>query len=759
MIKKLNFKLAFCWLILFFISLSTPRILNYYQFIDSDWFSIKHLLKYELINLVVAVLISVPLLLSHRTISIYRMVIGFVIFVYAGLELWHVHLFQGSPNSSTFFSIFTTNLNESWAFVESQFGFWDFLLIVCFWVALIGIHFLIQKFNTNRISKLGFVLLLIGSISSYFYFGSDRISPASISNTSIIAGTSAYLSFLEEQRSFDNLRENIPDFNDFSFDEIKNEVHVIVIGQSTSRHHMGLYNYWRNTNPLLAKNKNLITFSQVSSPHAHTVPSLTKALSFKSGSTPDLGLADGTLIDLLNAAGYETYWLSNQAISGDFETPISIIADHANHKIYTNSSRGSEAYDEVLLSPFQKILNHPQRKVIFVHLMGSHMSYSDRYPKTYQHFSGVKENHFWNQDQISCVNDYDNSVLYNDYIIAQLIQLLEQSNPNTSSSLIYFSDHGDEVYDIRDFHGHSDVNQSKYMTDIPFILWTNDSFNQHHSQVVNFAKTNSNVPYSLENFIHSASDLYGFNLPKIDLQKSLFSQRHHQVAPQQIIPTIQTKNNMAFTTKILCHRVNGIERLQEVKDEFDGFEIDLMYQPSTKSFDVNHPPAKSIGLPLDELIGSLENPDHYYYWLDMKNLDTLSAITAATQLNSIGKEYNITNRIVVESPNLEALRPFSTQGFYTSFYLPFLQDLTDSKLHQTVDSLSMLMQHFQPSCVSQKFGAYPLLSAYFPKCDKLTWDLHYNWKINADRKEIEAIIIRENHLKLFLVRYETNSYR
>ncbi|MBD2820336.1 sulfatase-like hydrolase/transferase [Xenorhabdus sp. 42] len=56
----------------------------------------------------------------------------------------------------------------------------------------------------------------------------------------------------------------------------------MIIGESTSRNHMGLYGYRYNTTPNLQKikNSNLHIFTDVISPNASTIPSLKKIFTF-----------------------------------------------------------------------------------------------------------------------------------------------------------------------------------------------------------------------------------------------------------------------------------------------------------------------------------------------------------------------------------------------------------------------------------------------------------------------------------------------
>ncbi len=91
---------------------------------------------------------------------------------------------------------------------------------------------------------------------------------------------------------------------------------VLILGESTQRNYMSLYGYKIDSTPALralAKRGNLVVFDDVISPHSHTDLSLQKALTFsnyENASTP--WYMQQNLLDILNSAGYETYWPSNQ---------------------------------------------------------------------------------------------------------------------------------------------------------------------------------------------------------------------------------------------------------------------------------------------------------------------------------------------------------------------------------------------------------------------------------------------------------------
>jgi heptose-I-phosphate ethanolaminephosphotransferase len=154
--------------------------------------------------------------------------------------------------------------------------------------------------------------------------------------------------------------------------------------------------------------------------------------------------------------------------------------------------------------------------------MGNHVAYKFRYPASFDHFNSVGSaepdaEYGLPASARSMVNQYDNSVRYNDYLIASMLDLL--SKQYEPSVMLYFSDHGEEVYDFRDFAGHSYEKTSVYMCEIPFIFWMSGEYEKKRKDLV----FHENRPYSTADLLYSLSDIAGLNYEGYDGSRSLFS--------------------------------------------------------------------------------------------------------------------------------------------------------------------------------------------------------------------------------------------
>ena len=303
---------------------------------------------------------------------------------------------------------------------------------------------------------------------------------------------------------------------------------VLVIGESTSRKHMSLYGYPRETTPQLdalkAANRNLTVFNNVVASRPYTIEVLQQVLTFADQEHPDRFLTDPSLMNLMKQAGYKTFWITNQQTMTKRNTMLTTFAQQTDAQFYLNNQRSQNAsqLDGAVLAPFAKVLDDPApKKFIVVHLLGTHMNYKYRYPADYARFvdrQGAPA--ALSDDQVEVYNSYDNAVLYNDYVVSSLIKGFANSDPN--GFLVYLSDHGEEVFDEapHDRLGRNEGDPTRGMYTVPFLVWTSPSWQQTHPRDLQALVDRR---YSSEDLIHTWSDLAGLNYDLFDPTKSLVS--------------------------------------------------------------------------------------------------------------------------------------------------------------------------------------------------------------------------------------------
>ncbi len=300
---------------------------------------------------------------------------------------------------------------------------------------------------------------------------------------------------------------------------------VLVIGESTNRQRMSLYGYPRQTTPELDQLRDqLQVFDSVVTPRPYTIEALQQVLTFADQENPELFLTTPSLVNLMEQAGYKTYWITNQQTMTKRNTMLTTFSKQADEQFYLNNNREQNArqYDGDVLEPFAKVLADPApRKFVVVHLLGTHMSYQYRYPPEYERFNdrtGVPAH--VTDDQLPTYNSYDNAVLYNDHVVASLIKRLAGQEPN--GFLLYLADHGEAVFDAPkgDILGRNEAAPTSPMYTVPFILWNSPKWQAQQAR--DFSGTLSR-PYSTSHFIHTWADLAGLSFDRYEAHKSLVS--------------------------------------------------------------------------------------------------------------------------------------------------------------------------------------------------------------------------------------------
>tara|TARA_R110000850_G_scaffold80862_1_gene173588 strand:+ start:138511 stop:140145 length:1635 start_codon:yes stop_codon:yes gene_type:complete len=446
------------------------------------------------------------------------------------LKTGFYYLFQSKINISAFYIVFETTGNESAGFMATYLEP-GLILLLLFFVIFLFWHFkiLIRLYKTEnwifiapafKLKNILVFLILIGGIVGSFYTINLKLR----GNNIIHLAKDSYISYIEAQDLF---QTNLVKPTSEHFTNVKAsdsaQTYIVIIGESTSSRNMGLYGYYRNTNPLLSSldNDEIVVFKDVISPHTHTIPSLNKALSLANYENPD-DLYKGSIVQLANAAGFATYWISNQQPIGIHETLLTAMSKATKEQIFTNALTNKQLeYDEALFPHIQNVLKKQEpKKVIFIHLTGTHISYKFTYPKSFERFTDTPKTKFPSARSKEQINHYDNSIVYNDYIVYTIIQEVKKTNSN--SYVVYFSDHGDEVFQDLDFVGHNEYHASKPMHEIPFILWASEkyqNFNPRYETLKNY----THRKYMLDDFIHSFSDLSQIKFDEWQPQRSIFN--------------------------------------------------------------------------------------------------------------------------------------------------------------------------------------------------------------------------------------------
>ncbi len=444
-----------------------------------------------------------------------------ILSVFTFIKLSFYVNYETKISASALYVIFETNRNEASDFISNYFNITVFVILMLLLLFLwYSISYLFRNenlsFNNTIAHKiLAFLIIVISAFCINWKLSRENIVLMSIKSYDDYVETKSLL----RKNLARPLSNNITDITSLDMPQ----TYVVVIGESTSRWHMQLYGYDRETNPKLIEIKDeLIVFEDVITSNVHTIIALDKILTFSDFNNPNKE-KNASIVQLANQAGFETFWISNQRPVGLHESVSTLIGNAAKNKMFLNTDNSDyDIYDDKLLPEIEKALNKKgNKKMLFIHLIGAHSRYLRRYPKSSNYFKSNKTNaSYTHKKAFKMINEYDNAIRFNDYVVRGIIEKVRAVN--TNSYVLYFSDHGDEVYDTMDLVGHNEYYGTKPMYDVPFIGWFSDEYRSLNPELFKNSELYKR-PYLLEDFIHSFSDISSIEFKGINYEKSIFS--------------------------------------------------------------------------------------------------------------------------------------------------------------------------------------------------------------------------------------------
>ncbi len=217
--------------------------------------------------------------------------------------------------------------------------------------------------------------------------------------------------------------------------------YVVVLGESVRLDVFSVYGNKWDTTPYI--NKVPGDFYGMYAASWNTQLSLPRMLALSHGT--DQVRYGYNVISLANMAGFQTYWISNQGHVGTYDSPISFIAEGAKYKrILKQGTFSSENIDDnVLLDELAEVIaDGANKRVIFLHMMGSHKAACDRL------FQQKNIYEFGKGKQLDC---YYSSINKLDTFLQRAADLLNRQEGGYS--LVYFSDHGQTFFPGHDGSG------------------------------------------------------------------------------------------------------------------------------------------------------------------------------------------------------------------------------------------------------------------------------------------------------------------
>ncbi len=287
----------------------------------------------------------------------------------------------------------------------------------------------------------------------------------------------------------------------FKEDKLSKKLLILVVGETARAENFSLGTYTKNDTNFYTKQEKVVFFENFNSCGTSTaisVPCMFSASKRKDFSNSEFR---ENALDFLQKLEVSVSWLGNNygGCKG--------VCDRILDKKFLDGGFDGNLLEELKL----KLANLSTQNLIVLHLQGSHgPTYYKRYPKNFARFTPTCDtNKLDTCSNESLINTYDNTLLYTDFILSEIIKLLKEKK-DFKSAMIYLSDHGESLGENGIYlHSMPYFIAPKNQIHIPFIFWSNDeNLNQELSQKKSLKLSHDNLFSALLGYFKISTPLY-----------------------------------------------------------------------------------------------------------------------------------------------------------------------------------------------------------------------------------------------------------
>ncbi|WP_407792291.1 MCR-12 family phosphoethanolamine--lipid A transferase [Pigmentiphaga litoralis] len=300
---------------------------------------------------------------------------------------------------------------------------------------------------------------------------------------------------------------------------------VLVVGETARASDFQLYGHGRSTNPRLSALDDLYRFERVASCGTATAISLPCMFSGLGRDNFDVTVAQGrtNLLDSVAAAGVSVEWRNNNSgckgICG--RVPTVNMSSDVSKDLCTQDY----CFDEILLTGLESSIastSGDQLKVL--HQIGSHgPAYWRRYPKRFEVFTPSCESTNLSSCSLDEIhNAYDNTILYTDYVLGELIDKLKKLSDRYDSLVLYVSDHGESLGEKGVYlHGAPYMIAPLNQTHVPMLMWMTPGYQRRFSIDTACLRQMQGRSLSHDNVYHTVLGAVGVSNKRYDASQDV----------------------------------------------------------------------------------------------------------------------------------------------------------------------------------------------------------------------------------------------
>ncbi len=434
-------------------------------------------------------------------------------------------------------NIFSTNSSEAYSYLNATFVMWMLLCGILPSVFICKVDIIDMPRQKVRLSQLYSVVIsmFLVSIIALFYYQDYAVTLRNHSDLKRVVVPTYLVSSgakLIKEKYFTSPLEYVPVGQDaVQVATNRKSLTVLVVGETARAKNYSLNGHVRDTNKF-TKNMNVSFFKNVTSCGTETavsVPCMFSNLT-RGGYSLIKAEARDNLLDVIQHANAQVVWIDNNGGCKGVCKNVKTIDIRKAYKEDKGYCGAEGCLDGALLPELEKQIAElkDENTLIVLHLMGSHgPSYYKRYPAEMASFQpDCQRSDIQNCSAAALENTYDNTILYTDKILSEVMQVLTQNDKKWDASLLYVSDHGESLGEGGLYlHGLPYALAPEDQKHVPLMTWfasNSERGAELNAQcLTDHAKTDS---YSHDNLFHTVLGLMSIHtkayLPGMDILSS-----------------------------------------------------------------------------------------------------------------------------------------------------------------------------------------------------------------------------------------------
>ncbi len=273
----------------------------------------------------------------------------------------------------------------------------------------------------------------------------------------------------------------------FQAEDLPQDLKIIfIIGETARSDRFQINGYARETSPNLANlqksDGGFFSFKNTRACRTYTKASVLCMFSRYTEKTFQQNPTETAFTEVFANLGFKISVISLQTL-GEFYKYIGAEKVLVKQDVLLKTK---SALDGQLTPLAQEIMQNEGRQFIVLHSIGSHYHYHQRYPSDseksdsakfdFEKFTPTCKDKFKTCNTEMLNNTYDNSILYTDHFINEVIKLAKEEK----AVVFYISDHGESLGENGNFfHSFAMENAPKEQLEVPFFVYISPEFAKH----------------------------------------------------------------------------------------------------------------------------------------------------------------------------------------------------------------------------------------------------------------------------------------